>query len=160
MKRVLKIELSVESINRAVTELETYARDINKKLDEVCRRLAEVGIQEANARLVLTNGNTDAFVEGAPVKTANGYKVVMSGSDVYFVEFGTGDAVNAHGYTVSVPVYPGSYSEQNSQQYAKYGYWWYGGEKLEETPAYMPMYYAGRAMREAFPKIVNEVFSK
>jgi hypothetical protein len=77
---------------------------------------------------------------------------------VYFVEFGTGDAANPNGYAVSVPVYPGSYSEEHAEKYATYGFWWYGGEKLTETPAYMPMYYAGKRMREELPRIVKEVF--
>lgn len=160
MKRIIKIDLSAESIDQAVEEINQLARTLNSKLDEICRRLAEVGIQEANAQLVLASGNTDAFVEGTPVKTANGYKIVMSGTDVYFVEFGTGDSVNAHGYTVSVPVYGGSYSETHKQNIQKYGFWWYGGEQLTGTPAYMPMYNAGKAIRDAFPKIVEEVFSK
>lgn len=158
MKRIIKIELSSESIESAVAELETLAKDLNNKLDEICRRLAEVGIQEANAHLVLAYGNTDAFVEGTPVKTANGYKLVMGGSDVYFVEFGTGESVNAHGYSVSVPVAKGSYSDEHAQNIRKYGFWWYAGQQLYGTPAYMPMYYAGKAIRDAFPKIAEEVF--
>ena len=112
----------------------------------------------AMSSLAGCGGNTDAFVEGTPVKTANGYKLVMSGSDVYFVEFGTGESVNAHGYSVSVPVAKGSYSDEHAQNIRKYGFWWYAGQQLYGTPAYMPMYYAGKAIRDAFPKIAEEVF--
>ena len=136
-----------------------FAKNLDHMLDEVCRRLAEIGIQEASAHLAgVGNGNTDVSIDPLPEKTANGYKIVMGGSDVYFVEFGTGDQADAHGYTPSVPVGWGTYSEQHAQKLSKYGFWWYAGEQLTGTPAYMPMYYAGRAIREAFPKVVEEVF--
>ena len=156
MKRI-EIELSADSCRAAVEELRRYRKEIKPKLDEVCKRLVEIGMLEAQLHLVLANGNTDATIL-QPVKIDNGYKLVMQGEDVYFVEFGTGDAANPNGYAVSVPVYPGSYSEEHAEKYATYGFWWYGGEKLTETPAYMPMYYAGKRMREELPRIVKEVF--
>ena len=156
MKKI-SIELTADSCRAAVEELRQYRKEIKPKLDEVCKRLVEIGMLEAQLHLVLSNGNTDATIL-QPVKIDNGYKLVMQGEDVYFVEFGTGDAANPNGYAVSVPVYPGSYSESHGEKYATYGFWWYGGEKLTETPAYMPMYYAGKRMREELPKIVKEVF--
>lgn len=155
--KTITIELSADSCKKALEELKRYRKEIKPKLDEVCKRLAEIGALEAQAHLVLANGNTDATIL-QPVKIDNGYKLVMQGADVYFIEFGTGDAANPNGYAVSVPVYPGSYSEEHAERYATYGFWWYGGEKLTETPAYMPMYYAGKRMREELPKIVKEVF--
>lgn len=156
MKKI-SIELTADSCRAAVEELRQYRKEIKPKLDEVCKRLVEIGMLEAQLHLVLANGNTDATIL-QPVKIDNGYKLVMQGKDVYFVEFGTGDAANPNGYAVSVPAYPGSYSEEHAEKYATYGFWWYGGEKLTETPAYMPMYYAGKRMREELPRIVKEVF--
>ncbi len=158
MKRIT-VELSPESCKRAVEELKAYQKQIKPKLDEVCRRLAEIGVAEARAHLTLANGNNDATVL-EPIKTDNGYKIVMQGADVYFVEFGTGKAAENPNYTVSVPVYPGSYSEINKQRYSTCGFWWYNGERLEETPAYMPMFYAEKRMRQEAPRIVREVFGR
>lgn len=155
--KTLVLELSPASCNKALKELEKYQKEIKPKLDEVCKRLAEIGAQEANAHLVLADGNTDAAITVEAME--GGYKLVMSGSDVYFIEFGTGSDVNAH-YQVSVPVFAGSWSMEHKQMYAKNGWWWYGGEVLTGTPAYMPMYYAGKRMREEVPRIVKEVFGK
>lgn len=155
--KTLVLELSPASCNKALKELEKYQKEIKPKLDEVCKRLAEIGAQEANAHLVLADGNTDAAITVEAME--GGYKLVMSGSDVYFIEFGTGSDVNAH-YQVSVPVFAGSWSMEHKQMYAKNGWWWYGGEVLTGTPAYMPMYYAGKRMREEIPRIVKEVFGK
>jgi hypothetical protein len=154
MKRIV-LEMSPASCNKAVKELEKYQKEIKPKMLEVCKRLAEIGAQEANAHLVLANGNDNARIDIEPMD--GGYKLVMSGSDVYFIEFGTGSEVSSH-YEVSVPVFSGSWSMEHSQQYARHGWWWYGGEIYTGTPAYMPMYYAGKKMREEIPRIVKEVF--
>lgn len=153
----ITLQLSADSCQEAIERLKEYQQEVEPKLMEVCRRLAEVGYQEAQAHLKLANGNTDAAIE-PPVPTENGYKLVMSGADVYFVEFGTGDDVNAHTQNVSVLVAPGSWSETHARRYSTYGFWYYNGERLEGTPAYMPMYYAGKRMREEMPKIMKEVF--
>lgn len=157
--KTVTLQLSADSCQRAIDELKKYRRDIKPKLDEVCRRLAEIGAREAQLHLNLSNGNILAQID-PPMPIENGYKISMSGEDVYFIEFGTGDAANAHGYTPLVSVYPGSFSEQNAQRYSTLGFWWYGGERYTETPAYMPMYYAGKKMREELPRIVKEVFSQ
>ena len=158
MPKQIILELSKASCQKALRELEKYQKEIKPKLEEVCKRLAEIGAQEANTRIIIANGNTDAKI--TTEQMSNGYKLLMSGADVYFIEFGTGDAANANGYSVSVPVYPGSYSEQNAERYSTYGFWWYGGKKLTETPAYMPLYYAGKKMRDEMPRIIKEVFGK
>lgn len=157
--KTITIELTTQSCTKALKELEAYRKKIEPKLDEVCRRLAELGASEARARFDGSHGNGDVFVY-PPMKISNGYKIVASGHDVYFIEFGTGVYTYPHGNSVSVPVYPGSYSEQNAQQFSTYGFWWYGGEQLEGTPAYMPMLYAGQAIRANAKRIVQEVFSQ
>lgn len=157
--RTITLQLSPSSCQNAIEELKKYQREIEPKLKEVCRRIAEIGAQEARAHLVLDNGNTDATVSD-PIPTENGYKVVMSGSDVYFVEFGTGNDVNAYTPNVTVLVAPGSWSENHARRFVNYGFWYYNKVRYEGTPAYMPMYYAGRKMREEAKRITREVFGE
>lgn len=153
--KTIAIELSVDSCNKAIEELKKYQKEIKPKLDEVCRRLAEIGAQEATVRVLRNReGNDDASF--SVEKIDNGYKLVMSGEDVYFIEFGTGDQVSAH-YDVSVPVAYGSWSVEHSQMLWNKGFWYYDKVRYTGTPAYMPMYYAERKMREEAPRIVKEV---
>ena len=163
MKRIV-IDLTADGCARAQFELEEYLRSSKKKLAEICKRLAEVGIKEANAHLAEVSygnfGNNDVYVDSHPVRTSNGYKIVMGGADVYFVEYGTGDQVSPHGNPPSVPIGYGTYSETHANQLIKYGFWWYEGEKLTGTHAQRPLYFAGKAIREAFPKIAEEVFKQ
>ena len=153
--KTIAIELSVDSCKQAIKELKEYQKQIKPKMLEVCKHLAEIGMLEANAHLTLANGNEDARIAIEPMD--GGYKLVMSGTDVYFIEFGTGSYVEPH-YKTSVPVFAGSWSMEHAQKYAQQGWWWYGGELLVGTEAYMPMYYAERKMREEAPRIVKEVF--
>ena len=161
--RTITIELSPQSCADAVKELQEYQRDVQPKLDEVCRRLAEIGAEEARlwARLGSANGNDDVYV--STEKIDNGYKIVMSGSDIYFVEFGTGDFAGEYAgdtSNVSVGVMPGDWSDTHAQRYSQYGYWYYDNVRYQGTPAEMPMYHAGRRIREEMSRVVNEVFGR
>ena len=159
MKRIT-IELSPSSCQKAIEELKQYEREIRPKLDEVCRRLAEIGREEAVSivdGIRLSEGNSVERVD--VVKIDNGYKLVMEGKDVYFIEFGTGDGVSAH-YDTSVPVAWGSWSAEHSQMLFKYGFWYYDNVRYTGTPAYMPMYYAEKKMREEKPRVMREVFGE
>jgi len=158
MKKHITIELSPESCQSALDALKTYKEQIKPKLEEICRRLAEIGVEAARASITGEYGNNDVTVE-SPVKIRNGYKIVMSGADVYFVEFGTGDQVDAH-YDTSVPVAWGSWSAEHEQKLWRTGFWWYNKEKLTGTPAQMPMYNAEKAMRANARRIAQEVMAK
>lgn len=152
------IDLSPESLDSAAKVLADYEKHIKPKLEEVCKRLAELAAQEAESHLVLYMGNTDAKID--PItRIDNGYKISMSGTDVYFVEFGTGDQVAPH-FDTQVPVAWGSWSAEHAQKLWNYGFWWYGGEQLTGTEAYMPMFYAEKKIREAIPQVVKEVFGE
>jgi len=156
MKRI-RIELSVDSCEKAIKELERYEKDIKPKLDEICRRIAEIGRQtvlEIVNSIRTQEGNAVERVD--VVRIDNGYKLVMEGEDVYFIEFGTGDGVDAH-FDTSVPVAWGTWSAEHKQMLWKQGFWYFEGQRYTGTTAYMPMYYAERAMRENRNRIAQEV---
>lgn len=166
--KTISIQLSADSCNRAIEELKQYQKNIKPKLDEVCRRLAEIACQEANLHYAEANadsaetGNGGVIATVLPLEGGNGYKIRAEGEDVYFIEFGTGNSAGmfyGEGLPVtSVPVYPGSYSEQNKGMYAQYGYWFYNGKIMSSTPVYMPMYWAGKAVRDNLRRVEKEVF--
>lgn len=158
--KTLVLELSPTSCNKALKELEKYQKEIKPKLDEVCKRLAEIGKEEALSvinGISLQDGNAVERVD--VVQIENGYKLVMEGEDVYFIEFGTGDGVSAH-YDTSVPVAWGSWSAEHSKILFTKGFWYYDKVRYTGTKAYMPMYYAEKKMREEKPRIMKEVFGK
>lgn len=168
--RTITLELSQASCKKALKELEKYQKEIKPKLDEVCKRLAQIGCDAANQHYAEASadsartGNSGVTAFVVPLSSGDGYKIVAQGEDVYFIEFGTGNSAGmfyGDGLpSTSVPVYPGSYSEQNAGMYAKWGYWFYQGQIMSSTPVYMPMYYAGKAIRENEKRIAQEVFGK
>ena len=158
--RKITIELSVGGCNKALNELKKYQREINPKLDEICKRLAEIGRDEAISivnQIRLAEGNVVERIETVPID--NGWKIVMSGEDVYFIEFGTGDGVEPH-YDTTVPVAWGTWSSEHNEVLWKQGFWYYDKVRYTGTPAYMPMYYAEKAMRENVKRVTQEVFGK
>ena len=160
MPKQIILELSQKSCDKALKELEKYRREIVPKLNEVCKRLAEIGRDEAISivdGIRLAEDNQVERIEAVPID--NGYKIVMEGADVYFIEFGTGDGVEPH-YDTSVPVAWGTWSAENEQMLWNNGFWYYHKIRFTGTPAYMPMYYAEKKMREEAPRIVKEVFGK
>ena len=160
MRKII-LELSPSSCQNAINELKDYNKKVRSACKEVCKRLAEIGAKEAQRVFAkgAQEGNGDTVVKIRSIPS--GYAIVASGEDVYFVEFGTGiDATSTHGFNVSVPIYPGSYSENNAQQYSTVGYWWYRNTKYDGTPAYMPMYYAEKAIRANVNRVAREVLGK
>lgn len=158
--RKITIQLSVESVKDALKQLEEYQKQINPKLDEVCRRLAEIGKAEAISivdSIRLQDGNAVDRID--VVKIENGYKLVMEGADVYFIEFGTGNGVTPH-FDTDVPVAWGTWSAEHSQMLWNKGFWYYDHMRYTGTPAYMPMYYAEKAMRDNVKRVTEEVFRK
>lgn len=156
--QTITLELSTHSCQRAIKELQRYQREIKPKLEEVCRRVAEVGAERAQRFFDMAeDGNTGTKV--TVEKIENGYSIVASGEKVYFVEFGTGSAVTGtHGFSVSIPVKEKSYSETHAQQLSINGFWYYNDVRLTETPVYAPMFEADRKMRQEVYRIAKEVF--
>ena len=158
--KTITLELSSASCNNALKALQKYEKKYKPKLDEICKRLAEIGAQEARLRLGFAKGygNDDAKVD--VVKIDNGYKIVMSGKDIYFIEFGTGIYAGEYaGDTsgVSVGTMPGDWSDSHAQMFSRRGYWFYDNVFYRGTPAEMPMYYAGQAIRNNEKRIAQEV---
>lgn len=155
----LKISLNENSIDNAILQLKTYIDEIESKRDEIMRRLAEIGAEEA--RRVFTQAGADITV--TTEKTENGYKIVAAGSQVAFVEFGAGDAAGM-GFDYlpdGIDIYPGSWSgsELGKHQYSNTGKWTYQGEEYTEIQPARAMFSAAELMREKIGEIAKEVFS-
>lgn len=147
------MNITVKGVDRILKRLSKFD-NMDAKLSEIARRLAAVG--EPIIRAVHGNHNS---VWSEPTQT--GYRVIAEGESVLFIEFGTGDAAGIHAQEYdAVPsvVRPGSWSETHAQQYARWGFWFWNGQRLTETPPHPAFYDAYRAMVQELPKIVDEVF--
>lgn len=145
------MNITVIGIDKAIQRIEKYV-DLKAKSSELAERLAQVGEAEA------------AKTYGAMVAyqlTEDGARITISGEDVLFIEFGTGDAAGIHAAQYdAVPsvVRPGSWSETHAHQYEMLGFWWWHNTRFTETPPHPGAYDAYQAMVQALPQIAEEVF--
>lgn len=85
----LRVELSTESVARARDEVRRYAESLPDRFDELCSRLAEVGVEAAAAHVKVDAGRLQSDISAR--RLGKGHWLVLSVGDyAAFVEFGTG----------------------------------------------------------------------
>ena len=154
--------LDPKSVQSALDKIVAYENSLNSKCMELAQRLAEIGMETAQVAYAgaVAEGNDAVDVSIEPTDT--GYRIIASGHDVYFVEFGTGVS-SGNGYDTSeitppVDIQPGSWSEAHDGPFHRNGYWWYGKKRYVGTRPYMGMYYASKAVKENIERVAKEVF--
>ena len=150
------MNISIKGIDHAIKTIEKYA-DMQDKLMELAYRLCEIGSAVCDS---VYHTSVSVYVE----RTDTGARVVCSGEDVLFIEFGTGDAAGSLASLYdAVPsvVGRGTWSATHAQQYTRWGFWyWPPGTKdpISETPPHPATYEAYQAMVQAIPQVAEEVF--
>jgi hypothetical protein len=164
-RKTITLSLGEKSIDKAIKELKAYQKWAEQKANELSKRLAEIGANEASVRFLSAQykGTNDASVSVEAI--ANGYKIVASGSAVFFIEFGAGVYYNgAEPYPEPRPAGVsgiGEYGKGKGKQKA-WGFYDESGELIitHGTPAAMPMYHASRVMLQEIQRIAKEVFAR
>ena len=164
MAKVIKMDLSVSSIDNAIAQLTAYRNTIDAKKDKLLNALANIGVKEASVRFTsaMYDGINDSSVSLEII--SNGYAIVAEGHAVAFIEFGSGV------YHNSGEPYPNPRPEgivgigEYGKGYGKRQAWGFkdaSGELVitHGNPAAMPMWYASEEMRSNILKIAREVFA-
>ena len=163
MAKVIKMELSVSSIEDAIEQLKAYRDSIETKKRRLLQELGEIGVREASVRFTtaMYDGINDSSV--SLESTSDGYVIVAEGHAVAFIEFGAGVYHNTGDpYPNKRPsgiVGIGEYGKGHGKRQA-WGYRDDSGELVitHGNPAAMPMWYASEEMRSKILKIAREVF--
>ena len=163
MPKVIKMDLSVASIDNAIKELKAFRNSLKQKQDKLLEELANIGLDEATVRFTgaMYDGITDTDIDIKRVP--NGYAIVASGEDVFFIEFGAGVYYNPE------EPYPDPRPEgivgigEYGKGYGKRKAWGFRDDSGElvithGNPAAMPMWYASEEMQNNILKIAKEVF--
>ncbi len=92
----IRVSLSPSSIDAAIKQLTDYQKDLDRKAQEICKRLADMGAlyAEWNFSGVLYAGDIDYEIT-VDRKDENTYVIKANGKSVLFMEFGAGVK---HGY--------------------------------------------------------------
>lgn len=163
--RKISIELSEESIEKAIAEIEAYKTELERKIKVFVTRLAESGYIVAQATLGAVSdeekGNTAINV----IPTSeNSVTIRMDGDKFLFVEFGAGIAFSQPQNPLSgeFGMGLGTYPNQ-THAYQEEG-WWYTDKETGKSKhsrgnaPYMPMYKADVEILKNINSIAKEVF--
>ena len=159
----IKCLLTPSSIDAAIKQLEDYRDSLDRKAQEICKRLADMGAlyAEWNFSGVLYAGDIDYHITVDRLDE-NTYVIKADGESVLFMEFGAGVK---HGYghpqADEFGMGPGTYPNGKGHWNDPKG-WWFG-EKGHWTHTYgnapgMPMYNAAKDLRKEIMNVVREVF--
>ena len=166
MRHKIKIHLSEQGIDRAVKELTRYKEWTERKTQDLVYRLALIGLKEASVRF---SGAYYDFDDTRPDLSlepyGNGFKIVATGEDVCFIEFGTGIYYNGAEPYPSPPGRPpeiagiGQYGDGKGLR-TTWGFYGSDGQVhiTHGIPAAMPMYHAAREIEKELLHIAKEVF--
>lgn len=88
-KRQFDVELSSASVKSIIRQLEAYGHSLEEKVEEVCKRLAEEGV---NTAVSAVRVDTGALRDGIYMQRSGDceYMVISYSPYAWFVEFGTG----------------------------------------------------------------------
>lgn len=171
-KKVIKLELSEQGIDKALNELLSYKKSFNDKLnllrEKVGERLKNKAQNSFNSAIVDDIVNGAARYGDVTVKVVNeGNKVVVvaDGTDAVWIEFGAGvyhngavgNSPNPHGVELGLTI--GSYGKGKGKQ-PTWGYLDEDGDLVltHGTPATMPMTRAVTEVSNDIIEIAREVF--
>lgn len=157
MYREITIDLSVEGINKAIKDIEKFQKEVENKLDLLCKRLAELGVSVVADDYEYTRGG-EITVDWE--KVDDGYLVTAAGKGVMFLEFGAGDEAGTgfQGADVPVDTSPGSWSSTHSKQYSENGYWVWNGHVFRSIAPRSGMYFATERIKQEAESVAKEIF--
>ena len=163
----------IDSIDKAIRQLDHYSKDLERKANLLCEKLANIGYEVAFQIMGehVYSGETISSLQVQEV--GKGQFVILAGSvALLFFEFGAGVNGAGHPLAGDFGMGPGTYPGQK-HAFDPYG-WWYPTDDSslaistnkdgimwshsKGNPPYMPMYNASRKIREDLLRIAQEVF--
>lgn len=168
--KTIHIDLSSRSsVSNAINELNNIKKEWQRKTNLCSEMIAAALADEIQKNLDaipftddIKDVKTHSVVPKNTVLTATavGNRIVISGEEVAFVEFGAGiyhnaGANNPLSESVSFDTAIGSYGKGNGNK----KYWFIAHNLIScGTPAYMPIYNAIEAIKPQIPTLVRQVF--
>lgn len=149
----IKVRLSTESIDNAISKLTDYLEEFEHNAEELIDVLVTDGAAVAQAMY----GGWD--VEAIPSSDGMNGRIDVVGDMPAIAEFGAGSATEPVGFeNMPDDVYEGSYSEEHAQQYSRFGVWFFGGQPYTEVPPHHGLLAAKEYIIAESTNIAREVF--
>ena len=160
---------SKSSINEAIRYLKAFKRNFNKKLDKFIERCEEEGLRAVRANvdgISPTYKGDDITVSSSKIE--NGFSIEIAGSQVAFIEFGSGVTFNTpvggskHPKGQELGLTIGSYNPSSPNASSPTGWWFknrFGqSEHTYGTPTFAPLHNGEMEIISQIEKIAKEVF--
>lgn len=163
----IDVELSTESIDRAIRLLEDYQKRLDSKIEELLDAMVKAGEEYALYQLSM---HIDT---GLTMHETYGYRngkvgYIVSGGAAIWLEFGTGVVANktyqgAYVHPVAGAAGMMGIGDYGQQHGADPNGWWYydGNGKKRHTfgiPATMFMYNTAQQLRRDYPDLARRLF--
>ena len=151
------------SIRQMVNELKKERTVVKRCVNDVCMRLAEVGMRQANIDFATVpyQGEKDYTVTVEPLK--DGAKLSATGETVYFLEYGSGAFQPKYAGETPIGLERGSWSLSKKGK----GHWddpkgWYvsHGVKSWGNPPANAMYHAEQDIKRNADRVIQEVLNQ
>lgn len=182
MAKTISFGLSVKEVQTAIKEIKAYQNDLNRKCEELCRRLSEEGISIAKGKIGDSGFGRHIRLVSEITPEQSGCKAIVYMEDTskiksewkvsetemrsavlspsLLLEFGSGS--NAENKSNTPGVGQGTFPGQ-THAFDKGGWWymdlnnvWHHSTGISPK---MPMYYTGKELREKVVAIAKEVFN-
>lgn len=158
------ITVKVNGLTETLRRIEEYKNGVQRKANELARRLAEMGATNVSLMFAraIYDGQND-FNVTVEDTNSGGYKIVVNGETVAFVEFGAGVTYGyGHPQAGQFGVGPGTYPSGKGHWNDPKG-WWIpqdkGGGHTYGNPPNMPMYNTAADLRREMARVAREVFN-
>lgn len=179
MAKKISFGLSVSEVQNAIKEIKSYQNDLNRKCEELCRRLTVEGIQIAQSHIGSSGFGKCIHLGSEITPQKVGCKAIFYMEDTTKIksDWQTKDGVKSAEVSPSLMLEFGSGQKaQNPANIAGVGTGTFPGGKHGNEPGWyymdldgvwhystgispkMPMYYAGKELREKVLIISREVF--
>ena len=163
MSRTVTVNvLSSASIDAAIRELRDYTNWIERRANELAKRLADMGAVLASIEYSRVPYTGEKLVNISVTELGeNRYAIVASGETVLILEFGAGIKYGfGHPLEGRFGMGAGTYPEQKHALDPK---GWYlpkekGGAHTYGNPPSMAMYNTGKELRNRIEEVAREVF--
>lgn len=171
--------LSVHEVQAAIKEIEAYQNDLNRKCEELCRRLTEEGIQIAQAHIGSSGFGKYIHLDSEITTEKTGCKAIFFMEDATKIksEWQTKEGVRSAEVSPSLMLEFGSgLKAENPANIPGVGTGTFPGGKHGTEPGWyymdlegnwhystgispkMPMYNAGKELREKVVVVAREIF--
>lgn len=171
-QKIIKCELSVESIDKALRQLENYKKRFLKYQDKLMSELGKLAHE--TAKEAMPPEGSDAYRSGGANLTyevdGNVITIGIHGQQAVFIEFGAGIEYNGregtsshpHGEELGYTIGSWSLSDQGSGQiFNPDGWYFYDNGEWVHTwgnPTYMPLGKAEQRLQQDVLKVARKVF--